>query len=116
MLDEPYIGRKTHDVLSVLDFLRSSGCEEVHLVGVGWGAVSAAFAGLLDDSVKQVTLKNAFTSYAAVAESVTYKMPVSLMPFGVLERFDLPDVYAALSSKKLRQIEPWNERAEAVSS
>jgi hypothetical protein len=31
----------------------------------------------------------------------------------VLERFDLPDCYAALKSKKLRQIEMWNAQGEA---
>ena len=112
MLDRPYIGQRTHDVLSVLDWLKAQGHAEVHLAGKGWGAVSAAFAALLAPGVVQVTLKNALTSYSAVAEAETYQWPLALLPPGVLEEFDLPDCYRALESKALRQIEPWGPGAD----
>lgn len=107
MLDRPYIGQRTHDVLSVLDWLKAQGHSEVHLAGKGWGAVPAAFAALLAPGVVQVTLKHALTSYSAIAESETYQWPLALLVPGVLEEFDLPDCYRALASKRLRQIEPW---------
>jgi len=47
--------------------------EEIHLVGKGWGTIPATFAALLMDGVKQVTLKNALTSYGEVAESEEYR-------------------------------------------
>jgi len=56
----------------------------------------------------QVTLKNALTSYAEVAESEAYGWPLSAFVLGVLARFDLPDCYRALAAKRLRQVEPWN--------
>lgn len=106
MLDRPYVGQRTHDVLCVLDWLASFGHTEVHLAGRGWGALPATFAALLANEVTQVTLKNALTSYSAVAESEAYDWPLSALPFGVLAHFDLPDVYRALEKKGLRQIEP----------
>lgn len=106
MLDYPYLGQKTHDVLSVLDWLKSYGYEEVHLAALGWGALPATFAALLSDSVVQVTLKGALTSYSAVAEAESYQWPLSSFVPDVLKRFDLPDCYAALAAKSLRQIEP----------
>jgi dienelactone hydrolase len=113
MLDEPYVGRKTHDVLSVLDFLGDCGHREVHVVGKGWGALPAAFAALLSDRVVQVTLKNALSRYAAIAEGEDYDWPLATFAPGVLEKFDLPDCYQALAAKKLRQIEPWGAEYEA---
>ncbi|UCG59000.1 MAG: hypothetical protein JSU70_05725, partial [Phycisphaerales bacterium] len=107
MLDKPYVGQRTHDVLRVLDWLKSHGHDEVHLVGRGWGALPATFAAVLSSQVKQVTLKNALTSYADIAESETYAWPLSSFVPGVLTVFDLPDCYKALQSKQLRQIEPW---------
>jgi dienelactone hydrolase len=107
MLDEPYVGRKTLDVLRVLDWLGSIGHREVHLVAKGWGASPATFAALLHDSVNQVTLKNALTSYAAIAEAEHYKWPLSALLPDILKHFDLPDCYHALAAKKLRQIDPW---------
>jgi dienelactone hydrolase/pimeloyl-ACP methyl ester carboxylesterase len=112
MLDRPYVGQKTHDVLRVLDWLRAQGHEEVHLIGKGWGAIPATFAALLADGVKQVTLKNALTSYGDIAESEEYRWPLSSFVPGVLEKFDLPDCYRALAAKQLRQIEPWGALAQ----
>jgi hypothetical protein len=111
MLDRPYAGQKTHDLLCVLDWLKSFGRTEVHLVARGWGAVPATFAALLSEGVVQVTLKHALTSWQAVAEAETYHWPLSSFVPGVLEKFDLPVCYRALEGKKLRQIEPWGAEA-----
>ncbi len=113
MLDYPYVGQKTHDVLRVLDWLKGCGHKEVHLAAKGWGAIPATFAALQSDAVVQVTLKNALTSYGDVAQSEDYHWPLSTFLPGVLERFDLPDCYRALGAKKLRQIEPWGPAADA---
>jgi dienelactone hydrolase len=108
MLDHPYVGQKTHDVLCVLDWLNSFGHSEIHVAGKGWGALPAAFAALLSTAVIQVTLKNALTSFGEVASSELYQWPLSTFIPGVLRQFDLPECYRALASKKLRQIDPWN--------
>jgi cephalosporin-C deacetylase-like acetyl esterase len=106
MLDRPYVGQKTFDLLRVLDWLTDHGHTEVHLAGKGWGSIPATFAALLSDSVARVTLKNALTSYADVATSEHYDWPLSSFVPGVLAAFDLPDCYRELEAKKLRQIEP----------
>ena len=111
MLDTPLIGQKTYDVLRVVDWLASVGHREVHLAGKGWGAIPAAFTAVLSDTVVQVTLKNGLTSYSEVAESENYRWPLSTLLPGVLEKFDLPDVYRALAAKQLRQLEPWEAAA-----
>jgi len=113
MLDYPYVGQKTHDVLRVLDWLVGCGHKEVHLAAKGWGAIPATFAALTSGAVVQVTLKNALTSYADVAQSEDYHWPLSTLLPNELERFDLPECYRVLEAKKLRQIEPWGPAAEA---
>lgn len=112
MLDNPLVAQRVHDILRVLDWMADNGHREVHLAAKGWGAIPAALAALLSPLVVQVTLKNALTSYAEVAESERYKWPLSAMPPGVLKEFDLPDCYKALAAKKLRQIEPWGAMAD----
>jgi cephalosporin-C deacetylase-like acetyl esterase len=107
MLDYPYVGQKTHDVLRVLEWLKSCGHTEVHVVGKGWGALPATFAALLSPEVKQVTLKNALKSYSEIAETEGYNWPLATLLPGVLRVFDLPDCYRALDAKQLRQVEPW---------
>ncbi|MHB0957860.1 MAG: alpha/beta hydrolase family protein [Pirellulaceae bacterium] len=112
MLDRPYLGQKTSDVLSVLDWLAEHGYSDIHLVARGWGALAGAFAALLSSRVTQVTLKNALRSYAEVAESESYRWPLATLLPNVLADFDLPDCYAELQAKRLSQIEPWGALAE----
>jgi dienelactone hydrolase len=116
MLGKPYPGQRTRDILRVIDWLKSSGHEEVHLVAKGWGAIPATFAAVLSDQVKQVTLKNALTSYSDIAESETYSWPLSSLVPDILKSFDLPDCYKALAAKQLKQIDSWgpdgSKRAE----
>jgi len=122
MLGEPYVGRRTHDVLAVLDWLESFGYSRVHLAARGFGSLPAVFAALLDERIKQVTLKNAPLAFAEWAETEYMQWPVSSCLPRVLEKFDLPDCYRFLQGKKLRLIEPWDaemrplpaERAKAV--
>lgn len=109
MLDRPYVGQKTHDVLRVLDWLAAIGHRDVHVVGNGWGALPATFASVLSGHVAKVTLKHALTSYHDVATSESYSWPLAALPPGILRRFDLPDCYRELRrSKRLKQLEPWS--------
>lgn len=104
MLDRPYVGQKTFDVLRVLDWLASFGQREIHLAGKGWGTLPATFAAVLAKTVMQVTLKESLDSYASVAEDENYKWPLSAFAPGVLSQFDLPDCYRELApTKKLRR-------------
>ena len=100
MLDAPYVGQRTHDVLQVVAWLESFGIREIHLVAKGWGALPATFAALLADSVVKVTLKNALTAYSDIATSRDYTWPLSAFLPGVLREFDLPDCYRALAAKR----------------
>ncbi|MFN0121177.1 MAG: alpha/beta hydrolase family protein [Blastocatellia bacterium] len=102
MLGRPYVGQKTFDVLRVIDWLKSYGHTDIHLVGNGWGTLPATFAALLSDTVTRVTLKNALTAYADIARAETYNWPLSSFIPNVLATFDLPDCYRALSRKQLR--------------
>src|SRR5581483_3257656 len=100
MLDRPYVGQKTHDVLRVLDWLASFGHRKVHLAARGWGTLPATFAALLAGPVARVTLKSSLPSYAGLAESEEYDWPLSSFVPGVLARFDLPDCYRELEKTK----------------
>lgn len=108
MLDYPYIGQRTFDVLRVLDWLAASGHRQIHLAAKGYGALPGTFAALLSPNVTHVTLKNALSSYAAIAEAKDYRWPLSALPPGVLTSFDLPDCYRELKKKNLTLLEPWD--------
>ncbi len=106
MLDKPYVGQKTFDVLRAIQWLQSLGHTQIHLVANGWGAICGTFAAVLSESIVKVTLKQALTSYSDIAESRDYRWPLSTLLPGVLAKFDLPDCYAELQGRSLVQIQP----------
>jgi dienelactone hydrolase len=107
MLGESMVAWRVHDVLATLDWMASFGFDQVQLVAQGWGTIPGALAALLDDRIRQVTLIHAPNSYSELAEAPLQDWPFSAMLPGVLERFDLPDVYRELAAaRKLSLIEP----------
>jgi dienelactone hydrolase/pimeloyl-ACP methyl ester carboxylesterase len=104
---EPLVGRCTHDVLSVIDFLADNGYTQIHLVAKGWGTFAALFAATLDDRVRKVTLKHAARSYTELAETELQNWPIGTLLPGVLKKLDLPDLHTHLG-KRLEMIEPWS--------
>ena len=104
MLDRPYVGQRTHDVLNVLEWLAAQGHAQVHLVGRGRGSIPAAFAALLSPHVSRVTLYESLDSYDSVASREEYDWPMSSFITGVLAHFDLPEVYRVLAGKQLQRV------------
>ncbi|MEX2579898.1 MAG: prolyl oligopeptidase family serine peptidase [Verrucomicrobiales bacterium] len=100
MLGKPYLGGKTFDVLRTLDWLAASGWNEIHLASKGRGTLPAGFAALLDDRVATVTLRDKLESWHSVATTEHYEWPLSHMIYGVLRKWDLPDVWAAIEGKQ----------------
>lgn len=116
LLGESYVAWRVHDVLCTLDWMASFGYDRLHLVAQGWGAISGALTALLDDRVRRVTLIHAPRSYTELAETKLQQWPLSAMLPGVLEQFDLPDIYRELERKDLLLIEPWNAMMEVADS
>jgi len=107
MLNRPLLGQRVYDVLRVIQALRAAGHQEIHLAGRGWGALAAVFAALLTEDVKQVTLKNALSSFHDIAVDSEYQWPYAVMLPGVLQHWDLPDCYRELQARGLVSSEPW---------
>ncbi|MCA9134057.1 MAG: hypothetical protein KDA45_12910, partial [Planctomycetales bacterium] len=108
MLDRPYLGQKTLDVLRVMQWLRAHGYEQIDLIGNGWGALSATLAGtlcerLLGDCLHSIHLHQPLESFHGLATEEDYAMPLAYLPRDVLRHFDLPDCYAALQGKLSRR-------------
>ncbi len=113
MLNEPYSGRRVHDVLRALDLFQWHGYRDIHLVGRGLGAVWAAFAAVIHPVVGRVTLHNALLSYHELTQDDRYAWPLSAMVFGILRHFDLSDCLRELAAtRQLTLVNPWNSRME----
>jgi len=112
MFGKPYLGRRVHDLLSVLNLLQAEGCHAVHLLGRGLGALTAVFAACLHPLVKRVTLKNVLLSYYELTQVPVQSWPLSAMPSNILHYFDLPDCCRVLAAKHLKISLPWNSQMQ----
>lgn len=99
MLGRPYLGGKTYDVLRTLDLLVSRGWTDVHLASKGIGCLPGGLAAFLDERVKKVTLHSPLESWHSIATEEDYQWPLSHMIFGVLRKWDLPEVWSALKPR-----------------
>lgn len=106
LLEESYLGRRVHDVLSTMDLLAERGAGVIDLFGRGQGAILAMFAGILHRRAGTVTMKNGPGSFLEWAKSPLVLWPASNFPRGVLKYFDMPDCRDVLG-ERLTVIEPW---------
>lgn len=110
MLNRPYLGGKVLDVISSLMVLRDAGYDDVSLSGRGLGAICAAFAAVLaPDLYSDVTLVNAPISWTQMAKRFVFRWPQSHFVSGMLNDYDLPDIYRALEPGKIRLVSPWDD-------
>ncbi|MEM9703059.1 MAG: hypothetical protein AAF907_11520, partial [Planctomycetota bacterium] len=103
MWNEPILAGRVNDVLAAWAFMASFHAGELHLCGDRWGAVPAALAAALlleeDRRPTSVTLSGLPPSWTAIVENDRSDWPYALLPSGILNHLDLPDLLARLRSQ-----------------
>jgi cephalosporin-C deacetylase-like acetyl esterase len=105
LLGKTLVGLRSLDIIRGFDLL--SGRTEVsprtiRLVGVGGASVPALFAAALDDRIQSVELDRMLMSYRSVIETPIHRQAYEQVIPGVIRKFDLPDLVAALSPRSVR--------------
>ncbi len=96
MLGELYLGGRVRDVLSAFKLLQSFGIKKIDLVARGQGSVPAVMAALISGAASKVTLIDAPPSFDAMVRKQIIPYPQSMMPTGILQFTDLPEIYQHL--------------------
>jgi dienelactone hydrolase len=104
MLNQPYLGRKTLDVLSTLEWLKKYGFTKIHLISMKWGTIPSLFASVLSDNIATITFYDSLDSFSEIAETEYYQWPLSYMAPNILSEFDLPDCYNELKRRNISVI------------
>ena len=104
----PIFGQRVADVRTVIRYLSHSDSNgrRIYVWAKGVSAIYATLAATLEDSVTGMVLEEPLLTFEQV---VTTKIPAYrheiILP-GVLEEFDLPQVYEALSPMKVVLVNP----------
>lgn len=99
MLDKPYLGQKTFDLLRVCQWIQSVGYKKIKLIANGWGSYVGTMSALLSPAVASLHIHNAQPSFHELAIDPLYKMPLAYMPPKALEQFDVTDCLAELETR-----------------
>ena len=108
-LGRPLLGMRVDDALAVVRYLRTRpdvDPKHVAIVGRGWAGVTALFAASLDSEISSTAVEGVPASYGALATAQLYEQPAYFLLPGVLQDFDLTDVFAALAPRPLLVLNP----------
>jgi pimeloyl-ACP methyl ester carboxylesterase len=102
VMGRPLIGQRVWDTLRAVDYLVSRpdvDSSRIRIVGVGSPGLTAMMAALLDQRVRSVLVDRTLASYASILESESYSLKLAWFVPGILRKFDLPQIAAALSPR-----------------
>lgn len=105
---KPIFGQRVGEVLAIARWLKGSELRptKIHYWGTGMPALYGAFAGVLSDDFAGFLLEEPLLSFESVVqvEAPQYNHEV-LLP-GILKKFDMPQVYQALSPRPVTLLNP----------
>jgi dienelactone hydrolase len=105
---EPIFSQRVGDILSVVKWLKGHEAEDktIKLWGKGMCALYGSFAGLLCDDISSYLLEEPLISFESIVltEVPAYRNEI-LLP-GILEKFDMPQVYQSLCPEKVTVLNP----------
>lgn len=118
MLGLSTLGLRVYDVMRGYDYLRTrSDVGEIHLHGVGSGAVFAFFAAVLEEGFSTLTCEEMLASYREVCCTPNYQLPffnLKSMAYGLLQIGDFDDFLPALAPRSVSFVRPRNAHGEIL--
>ena len=116
-LGAPILGQQTWDVLRGLDYLE--GREDVNHARIG--VLASRTSGLpclagavLDQRIRSIMLNRTLLTLASVVASKDYDLPLSAVVFGMLRKFDLPDLCEAIAPRPVWLVNPVGSQGNGV--
>lgn len=102
VMGRPILGQRVWDTLRALDYLISRPDVDrtaIRIVGVRNSGLAAMMAALLDPRVRSVLVDRTVASYASILRSKFYSVQLAWFVPGILRKFDLPQLAAAISPR-----------------
>ncbi len=105
---KPIFGQRVRDVLTTVKWLKESDLNARHIKfwGKGMGSLYGAFAGVLTNDIDEFILEEPLISFESVVQVKVPEYNNEIMLPGILEKFDMPQVYQVLSPRPVSIINP----------
>jgi len=105
---KPIFGQRVRDILTITKWLNESeiGAKSIRLWGTGMCALYGAFAAVLSDDISGLVLEEPLLSFENVVQVSVPEYRNEVMLPGILESFDMPQVYQALCPGSVTVLNP----------
>jgi dienelactone hydrolase len=105
---KPIFGQRVKDILTIVNWLKDSdvGAEEIKLWGTGMCALYGSFAGVLSDVISGFVLEQPLISFESVVRVNIPAYNHEILLPGILEKFDMTQIYQSLCPRKVSVINP----------
>jgi cephalosporin-C deacetylase-like acetyl esterase len=104
VLGKPALGQRVWDFARCLDYLESRQeveRENIRVVGVRGGALTALMGSLLDERPRSILCESGLADFRSVVASQEYAWGLTWYISGILCEFDLPDLIAAFAPRPI---------------
>jgi dienelactone hydrolase len=107
---KPIFGQRVRDILATIKWLKESEIKgrNVKLWGTGMGALYGAFAGVLTDDISALVLEEPLISFENIVQVKMPRYQHEIILPGILKKFDMPQVYQALSPRPIALLSPYS--------
>lgn len=119
LMGKTLVGLRAQDVARAVDWLAARGdveLESLSVYGQGAAAVAVLHAAALDERIKNVALEDMLVSYEAVIRWKLHQRVFESIVPNALAYYDLPDLAAALASRKLTILNAVNPRGQRLAA
>jgi len=105
---KPIFGQRVRDILATVKWLKESeiGAQNIKFWGTGTAALYGAFAGVLSNDLSAFVFEEPLLSFESVVQVKIPEYRNEVMLPGILEEFDMPQVYQALSPRPVTILNP----------
>lgn len=118
-MDRCLFGMRVQDVIRGVDYAMSRADADpsgVDLIGKGAGALWALYAAALDTRIRSVVAERGLTSYRSLTKTDRYLHSAGIFVRDVLLSFDLPDIVAAITDRRVELLAPVGPMKETDSN
>jgi cephalosporin-C deacetylase-like acetyl esterase len=109
VMGKTLVGMRAEDIIRAVDYLASrTDVDGTKIGGVGEGAQAVALlhAAVIDKRIARLVLENAMVSYRAAIDHPVYHGLYNVMVPGIVRRYDMDDLLAALAPRTVTVINP----------
>lgn len=105
---KPIFGQRVVDVLSIVKWLKESEIKarDIKFWGSGMCSLYGAFAGVINDDITAFVFENPLISFESVVMVKVPRYNHDILLPGILEKFDMPQIYQALSPRPVVVLNP----------